>query len=139
MDYKWARLIALITLRVESYSDKYVFEASYVLPLRLQNNNALKVKTGGTLARIRKVEIRNFRSIRKLDWFPAAGMNCLIGPGDNGKSTLLDAIDLCLGARRAITLCDSDFTKLDTARPISITLTLGDLSAEMKNIDVYGE
>ena len=29
---------------------------------------------------------------------PAPGINCLIGPGDIGKSTLLDAIDLCMGA-----------------------------------------
>jgi len=54
------------------------------------------------MARIRKVEIRNFRSIRALDWLPSPGINCLIGPGDSGKSTILDAIDLCLGARRSV-------------------------------------
>ncbi|MBW8833234.1 MAG: AAA family ATPase [Burkholderiales bacterium] len=43
------------------------------------------------MARIRKVEIRNFRAVRSLDWCPAAGVNCLIGPGDSGKSTILDA------------------------------------------------
>lgn len=56
------------------------------------------------MARIRKLEIRNFRSIKKLDWAPSEGINCLIGPGDSGKSTVLDAIDLCLGSRRAITI-----------------------------------
>lgn len=29
------------------------------------------------MARIRKIEIRNFRSIRWLDWFPLAGTNYL--------------------------------------------------------------
>lgn len=91
------------------------------------------------MARIRKVEIRNFRAIRKLDWLPAAGINCLIGPGDSGKSTILDAIDLCLGARRSISICDSDFSGLDTTQPISITLTLGDLPIQLKSIDVYGD
>ncbi|MET3233307.1 UNVERIFIED_ORG: putative ATP-dependent endonuclease of OLD family [Burkholderia sp. 1263] len=69
------------------------------------------------MTKIRKIEIRNFRGIRELDWFPAPGINCLIGPGDAGKSTVLDAIDLCLGARRNIGIADSDFNKLDVERP----------------------
>ena len=48
------------------------------------------------MAVIRKVEIRNFRSIKSLDWWPADGVNCLIGAGDAGKSSVLDAIDYCL-------------------------------------------
>jgi putative ATP-dependent endonuclease of OLD family len=91
------------------------------------------------LARIRKVDIRNFRSIKSLDWAPAAGLNCLIGPGDSGKSTVLDAIDLCLGARRNVTINDTDFFGLDVAQPISISLTLGALPDALKNLNVYGE
>ena len=49
------------------------------------------------MVRVCKVEIRNFRSIRLLTWQPSPGLNCLIGPGDSGKTTILDAIDLCLG------------------------------------------
>jgi len=90
------------------------------------------------VARIRKVEIRNFRSIQTLDWFPSTGINCLIGPGDNGKSTILDAIDMCLGARRSVPIGDTDFFNLDVTHPISITLTLGALSDALKNIDTYG-
>ena len=48
------------------------------------------------MARIRRLEIRNFRSIQVLDWYPSAGIKCLVGPGDGGKSTTLDAIDLCV-------------------------------------------
>ncbi|WP_424178270.1 AAA family ATPase [Yoonia sp. TsM2_T14_4] len=48
---------------------------------------------------IRKIDIQNFRSIKSLSWCPSEGFNCLIGPGDAGKTTILDAIDLCLGAR----------------------------------------
>lgn len=50
------------------------------------------------MARIRKIEIANFRGIQQLVWCPSPGINCLIGTGDSGKSTVLDAIDLCLGA-----------------------------------------
>lgn len=91
------------------------------------------------MARIRKVEIENFRGIRHLAWDPAPGINCLIGPGDSGKSTVLDAIDLCLGARRTVQFADSDFYGLDTARPISITLTLGGLSDALCALDGYGQ
>lgn len=73
-----------------------------------------------------------------LDWFPSAGINCLIGPGDTGKSTVLDAIDLCLSARRNIAIADSDFYKLNVEHPISITLTLGDLDDELLSLDAYG-
>ncbi|OBR47234.1 ATP-dependent nuclease [Paraburkholderia tropica] len=90
------------------------------------------------MTKIRKIEIRNFRGIRQLDWFPSAGINCLIGPGDTGKSTVLDAIDLCLGARRNVSIADSDFHNLDVEKPISITLALGSLDAELLNIDAYG-
>jgi len=90
------------------------------------------------MARIRKVEITNFRSIKEMSWLPSAGINCLIGPGDSGKSTVLDAIDLCLGARRTIQLNDADFHSLDVDTPIAITLTIGALDDALKNIETYG-
>lgn len=90
------------------------------------------------MARIRRIEIENFRSIHRLDWYPSDGINCLIGPGDSGKSTILDAIDLCLGARRNISLTDADFFGLDVDQEIKITLTIGDLTDDLKNIESYG-
>jgi len=91
------------------------------------------------MARIRLVEINHFRSINSLTWWPESGVNCLIGPGDSGKSTILDAIDLCLGARRNLALSDTDFYGLDVSQPISISLTVGDLPERLKNLDYYGE
>lgn len=91
------------------------------------------------MARIRRLEIRNFRSIKSLDWTPSAGINCLIGPGDSGKSTILDAIDLCLGARRSIAISDTDFYGLLVTEPIVITVTLGGLSDELLSLEAYGE
>lgn len=88
---------------------------------------------------IRAINISNFRSIKKLAWLPSPGINCLIGPGDGGKSSILDAIDLCLGARRSAMFTDSDFYGLAVDQPIQIAVTLGELDDPLKNIDSYGD
>ncbi len=88
--------------------------------------------------RIRLVEIKNFRGIKELLWQPQPGINCLIGSGDAGKSTILDAIDLCIGARRTAQFNDADFHLLDVDKPITIAVTLGDLDDGLKNLDAYG-
>jgi hypothetical protein len=61
-----------------------------------------------------------------------------VGPGDSGKSTILDAIDLCMGARRTVQFTDADFTDLAVGEPIEITITLGALSDRLKSLDAYG-
>lgn len=91
------------------------------------------------MARVRRLEIQNFRSIQSIDWFPSAGINCLIGPGDSGKSSILDAIDLCIGARRSAPFSDTDFHELNVDRPIVIAVTLGALEDTLLNLDVYGD
>jgi putative ATP-dependent endonuclease of the OLD family len=90
------------------------------------------------MAKIRKVEIQNFRGIQSLAWYPSEGINCLIGPGDSGKSTVLDAIDLCLGARRNAQFGDADFFGLDVGKPLSITVTIGALDDALMSIENYG-
>jgi hypothetical protein len=89
-------------------------------------------------ARIRKIEISHFRCIEHFEWYPAPAINCLIGPGDSGKSTVLDAIDFCLGARRSAQFCDADFFELEVGTPIQIAVTIGSLDDRLKNIDDYG-
>jgi putative ATP-dependent endonuclease of OLD family len=91
------------------------------------------------LARIRHIEIRNFRSIQSLQWSPELGINCLIGPGDSGKSTIIEAIDACLTPRRSLSFADSDFHALNVQQPIQITVTLGNLPDELKDVDLYGD
>jgi putative ATP-dependent endonuclease of OLD family len=92
----------------------------------------------GTLARIRHIKISNFRCITEFDWWPSPGINCLIGPGDIGKSSILDAIDLCLGARRSVQFTDADFHNMDIDKPITITVTIGELDDSLKNMESYG-
>lgn len=90
------------------------------------------------MARIRKLEIRNFRSISELDWLPQPGVNCLIGPGDSGKSTVLDAIDWCLGARRSVPVTDADFHQMNIEDEIVVEIAIGDLHDDLKSLDAYG-
>lgn len=76
--------------------------------------------------------------MQTLDWCPSAGINCLIGPGDSGKSTILDAVDYCIGARRSVSLNDSDFHGLNVETPISISITIGELNDTLKSLEAYG-
>lgn len=91
------------------------------------------------MARVCHLEIQNFRSIKELAWAPSTGINCLVGPGDSGKSTIVDAIDLCLGARRTLSFGDTDFHNLDVTQPIVISATLDDLPDELLNLDSFGD
>jgi hypothetical protein len=63
----------------------------------------------------------------------------LIGPGDAGKSTILDAIDFTLGARRNLTFSDTDFHGLEIESPIVISATVGELPNSLMNLDAYGD
>lgn len=104
----------------------------------IQNKSTHILEDEKAMPRIRKVEIENFRGIQSLSWLPKDGINCLIGPGDSGKSTILDAIDFCLGARRNLQMTDTDFHDLDIDKPIQITLTIGALDDALKSMDSYG-
>lgn len=90
------------------------------------------------MSQIKQIHIKGFRAIKQLVWNPKPGLNCLIGAGDSGKSTLLDAIDLTLSARRSYPFTDADFYQLDTTTPIEIFVTLGALDERLKNIESYG-
>jgi putative ATP-dependent endonuclease of OLD family len=90
------------------------------------------------MARIRHLLIENFRSIASFEWFPTPGINCLVGAGDSGKSTILDAIDCCLGARRSMPFNDADFFEMDVSKPLRISVTLGELDDSLKSLESYG-
>ncbi len=90
------------------------------------------------MARVRLLEISSFRGVRSLRWMPSPGLNCLIGSGDSGKTTILDAIDLCIGARRNVQFCDADFYGVDTTSPIEIRVTIGELPDALKSMEANG-
>jgi putative ATP-dependent endonuclease of OLD family len=89
--------------------------------------------------KIRYIEIENFRGIRSFSWAPAPRVNCLVGPGDSGKTTILDAIELALAPRYQVSFDDSDFYGSDPNNKIAITVTLGELPDRFKAFAAYGE
>ena len=82
--------------------------------------------------------ISHFRGIESLSWQPARGINCLIGPGDSAKTTILDAVELLLAERQNATFDDLDFYDTDTSKAISISAVLSGLPAEFLRDDRYG-
>jgi len=70
---------------------------------------------------IRVLEISRFRGIENLLWRPAAGMNVIVGGGDVGKTTILDAIALLLSPSNSFTVSESDFWMRDTTEEFSIS------------------
>jgi len=58
---------------------------------------------------IYRLVISNFRGLKTLSWCPASGVNVILGGGDAGKSTILDAIALLLSPTYSTTLADTDY------------------------------
>ena len=77
--------------------------------------------------RIKHVKINYFRGISKLEWTIQSPLTCLIGPGDSGKTTILDAIELALLPRWNYTFEDCDFHESDISKPIEIRKLLGSI------------
>jgi hypothetical protein len=75
---------------------------------------------------IRKIVISNFRGIKHLDWVIPSGKNktCLIGPGDTGKTTVLDAISFALCDKWNLSFSDSDFWMCDPETTIEIEVVV---------------
>jgi hypothetical protein len=65
-------------------------------------------------------------------------MNCLIGPGDSTKTTILDAIDLALNPRANYLGDDTDFYNLDFTASAKITVTVVGMPGEFCADNRYG-
>lgn len=72
------------------------------------------------LSKILKLKIRNFRGVQELEWRPSAGMNFIIGGGDTGKTTVLEAIDLLFSPSPSFNVSETDYWMRDTATSFSI-------------------
>ncbi len=64
-------------------------------------------------SRIRRLKIDRFRGIESLTWHPAAGVNIVLGGGDIGKTTILDAIGLLFYPTNTYPLTDADYWRRD--------------------------
>jgi putative ATP-dependent endonuclease of the OLD family len=91
------------------------------------------------MSKIRHVFIRRFRGIAELDWAPRPGLNAILGAGDVGKSTILDALALALSSTRREVFYDTDFHRLNAEAGFEIRVTLGRLLTELHDIERYGD
>ena len=62
---------------------------------------------------ILRLTIQRFRGIQFLQWYPAQGMNVLLGGGDVGKTTILETIAVVLSPTNSIVLSDADYWQRD--------------------------
>jgi putative ATP-dependent endonuclease of the OLD family len=58
---------------------------------------------------ILRLEITNFRGIRHLEWFPGPNVNVILGGGDTGKTTILEAVQLLLHPSNYFPLAETDY------------------------------
>lgn len=80
---------------------------------------------------IRRLKIRHFRGIEEMVWHPGPGLNCLTGPGDAGKSTILDAIGMVLSPAPGRVASEYDYFEGEVARGFSVEALVGKLDDEL--------
>ena len=75
-------------------------------------------------ATIKKLTIERYRGIASLTWRPSPGLNLILGGGDVGKTTLLDAISLLFSPTNSTSVGETDFTNRDHEQGFSIEATI---------------
>jgi putative ATP-dependent endonuclease of OLD family len=84
---------------------------------------------------IRQIRIRRYRGIEDFSWKPRAGVNCLIGPGDSFKSTVLAAISLLLAPYPLGPCSEFDFHRRRLADGFEIEAYIGGLDLAALGMD----
>jgi putative ATP-dependent endonuclease of OLD family len=91
------------------------------------------------VAKIHTLKIANFKGINEFHQvFFQKDLICVIGRGDSGKSTILEAISHVLSPQWNVFFQDTDFTNCDTENPIEIEATLTELPIKLLQDDKYG-
>lgn len=62
-----------------------------------------------TVPTILRLKIDPFRDLKMVDWQPSTGLNLILGGGDVGKTTILDAVTLLLSPVNPANLQDTDY------------------------------
>ena len=73
-----------------------------------------------------------------MDWRHIAETSSLVGPGDSGKSTILDAIERVLSPKWNVAFDDTDFWDLQTDEPIVIRATITNLEPSFYRDSKFG-
>lgn len=90
------------------------------------------------MSKIVAIQIKNFR---KFEHFYAVFGNrnviCLIGRGDSGKSSVLDALSYCLSSSWIIPVSDYDFHNCNISHPIEISVVITDPPEDFSLMNKY--
>ena len=83
---------------------------------------------------IYELSIERYRGIPSLQWRPARGVNVILGGGDVGKTTILEAIALLLSPVNPANLSDPDYhdRKIDAGFSVEAILSLP-LTSDISN------
>ena len=91
------------------------------------------------MARIYSLKINNYRGIQ--DFYQEFGDTncvCIVGRGDSGKTTILEAIKAVLSPAWNFNFTDIDFYNTDVENPIIIEAVVFNLPNELRKINKYG-
>lgn len=89
------------------------------------------------MAQLHHLSVKHFRGLEDFEQIFSKGITCIIGRGDSGKSTILDAISYVFCTSWSLHLNDSDFTGCDTSSPIIIEGTVVDVPPEL--VEKFGK
>ena len=90
------------------------------------------------MAKLVALRIENFRGIKKLEAKLDNSFVCIVGRGDSGKSTFLEAVSSVLSPNWNLSFYDTDFYNCNTESPIVIEATLVDVPRELISDDKFG-
>ena len=71
-------------------------------------------------SKILKIAITRFRGIESLTWCPTANLNLILGGGDTGKTTVLDAINMLFSPATSLAVSETDYWMRDVSSGFSI-------------------
>jgi putative ATP-dependent endonuclease of OLD family len=69
---------------------------------------------------IKKLTIKRFRGLHNFEWRPVLGVNFILGGGDTGKSSILDAIALLLNPASPQSVSDTEYERRSIAEGFEI-------------------
>lgn len=91
------------------------------------------------MARIYSLKINNYRGIQDFyQEFEDTNCVCIVGRGDSGKTTILEAIKAVLSPAWNFSFTDMDFYNTDVGNPIIIEAVVFNLPNELRKINKYG-
>ena len=90
------------------------------------------------MTQIIELEIKRFRGIKSYSGKFARELVCLVGRGDSGKTTLLEAIKCVFSPVWNHSFYDVDFYQLDTSEPIEICASVINIPQILMSESKYG-